>query len=142
MDRTSSGSEPGAARDRTRLKSVGLSTVRGSIVMADWVLVIGYAPWAQGICRGYFVHVYNRFASGQGVSADPKWALQFVDFLRFVKKRDGWTVFWWSLMPNRFHLYQLAIRSRTVPISYFFAHGARFYGLEYLRPEAVLRTQG
>ncbi len=71
--------------------------------------------------EGGLYHVYNRFASGEGVFADPEEAREFVDFLRFVKKRDGWTVFGWSLMSNHYHL---AIRSRAVPIS---------HGLHYLQ---------
>ena len=71
--------------------------------------------------EGGLYHVYNRFASGEGVFSDPEEAREFVDFLRFVKKRDGWTVFGWSLMSNHYHL---AIRSRAVPIS---------HGLHYLQ---------
>ena len=64
--------------------------------------------------EGGIYHVYNRFASGEAVFADPEAALEFIELLRFVKKRDGWTVFAWVLMSNHFHL---AIRSRAVPIS-------------------------
>jgi len=71
--------------------------------------------------EGGLYHVYNRFACGEGVFVDPEEAREFVDFLRFVKKRDGWTVFGWSLMSNHYHL---AIRSRVVPIS---------HGLHYLQ---------
>jgi REP element-mobilizing transposase RayT len=63
---------------------------------------------------GGIYHVYNRFASGEPVFADPEEALNFVDLLRYVKQRDGWTVFAWALMSNQYHL---AIRSRAVPIS-------------------------
>jgi len=64
--------------------------------------------------EGGIYHVYNRFASGEAVFADPEAALEFVELLRFVKKRDGWTVFAWVLMSNHYHL---VIRSRAVPIS-------------------------
>ena len=64
--------------------------------------------------EGGIYHVYNRFASGEDVFADPEAAQDFVELLRFVKKRDGWTVFAWVLMSNHYHL---AIRSRAVPIS-------------------------
>jgi putative transposase len=64
--------------------------------------------------EGGIYHVYNRFASGEPVFADPEEALEFIDLLRHVKQRDGWTVFAWVLMSNHYHL---AIRSRAVPIS-------------------------
>jgi REP element-mobilizing transposase RayT len=64
--------------------------------------------------EGGIYHVYNRFASGEPVFADPEEAREFIELLRHVKKRDGWTIFAWVLMPNHYHL---AIRSRAVPIS-------------------------
>lgn len=71
--------------------------------------------------EGGLYHVYNRFASGEDVFTDPEEAREFIDFLRYVKKRDDWTVFAWSLMSNHYHL---AIRSRAVPVS---------HGLHYLQ---------
>ena len=64
--------------------------------------------------EGGVYHVYNRFGSGEQVFADPDEALEFIELLRFVKQRDGWTIFAWTLMSNHYHL---AIRSREVPIS-------------------------
>jgi len=64
--------------------------------------------------EGGIYHVYNRFASGEPVFADPEDAKDFIDLLQFVKRRDGWTIFAWVLMSNHYHL---AIRSRSVPIS-------------------------
>ena len=64
--------------------------------------------------EGGIYHVYNRFASGEAVFGDPEEALEFIELLRFVKQRDDWTVFAWSLMSNHYHF---AIRSRAVPIS-------------------------
>ncbi len=64
--------------------------------------------------EGGIYHVYNRFASGEPVFADPEEALEFIELLRYVKQRDGWTIFGWVLMSNHYHL---AIRSRAIPIS-------------------------
>jgi REP element-mobilizing transposase RayT len=64
--------------------------------------------------EGGIYHVYNRFASGEPVFADPEEAREFVELLRYVKQRDAWTVFAWVLMSNHYHL---AIRSKAVPIS-------------------------
>jgi hypothetical protein len=50
--------------------------------------------------EGGIYHVYNRFGSGEAVFADPEVALEFIELLRFVKQRDGWTVFAWALMPT------------------------------------------
>ena len=36
-------------------------------------------------------HVCNRFSSGEANFADPDDAIDFVDAIREVKKRDGWT---------------------------------------------------
>ena len=35
--------------------------------------------------EGGIYHVYNRFASGEAVFADPEEALEFIELLRFVK---------------------------------------------------------
>jgi REP element-mobilizing transposase RayT len=64
--------------------------------------------------EGGIYHVYNRFASGEPVFADPEEARDFIDLLRYVKGRDGWRIFAWVLMSNHYHL---VIRSRSVPIS-------------------------
>jgi len=48
--------------------------------------------------EGGIYHVYNRFASGEPVFADPEEALKFIELLRHVKQRDGRTVFAWVLM--------------------------------------------
>jgi putative transposase len=73
------------------------------------------------LIEGGVHHVYNRFGSGERAFADPEEAMEFVDLLRFVKARDGWTIFAWVLMSNHYHL---AIRSGAVPIS---------RGLQYLQ---------
>jgi REP element-mobilizing transposase RayT len=37
----------------------------------------------------------------------------FLDLIRYIKKRDGWTVFAWCLMSNHYHL---AIRTSAIPL--------------------------
>jgi putative transposase len=71
--------------------------------------------------EGGVYHVYNRVASGEGVFADPEEAERFVEVLRWVKGRDGWTVFAWCLMSNHYHL---AVRRSAVPL---------WRGLHYLQ---------
>ncbi|HSM43404.1 MAG TPA: transposase, partial [Acidimicrobiia bacterium] len=63
--------------------------------------------------EGGVYHVYNRVASGEPVFGDPEEGLRFVEVLREVKRRDGWTVFAWCLMSNHYHL---AIRTSAVPL--------------------------
>ena len=63
--------------------------------------------------EGGVYHVYNRVASGEEVFADPEEALVFLDLIRHIKKRDGWTVFAWCVMSNHYHL---AVRTSAVPL--------------------------
>ena len=39
---------------------------------------------------GGLYHVYNRFASGERIFAEPDEAAEFIEILKDVKKRDGW----------------------------------------------------
>jgi REP element-mobilizing transposase RayT len=64
--------------------------------------------------EGGVYHVYNRFARGEEVFADPEEAVSFIDRLRHAKDRDGFVVFAWCLMSNHFHL---ALRTSSVPLS-------------------------
>ncbi len=64
--------------------------------------------------EGGLYHVYNRFARGEDVFADPEEAVEFADLLREVKQRDGLTVFAWALLSNHFHV---ALRTSAVPLS-------------------------
>ena len=63
--------------------------------------------------EGGLYHVYNRFSSGEANFADPNDAIEFVEAIREVKKRDGWTVFAWSVLSNHYHL---VVRTATVPL--------------------------
>jgi hypothetical protein len=49
------------------------------------------------VARGVY-HVFNRFASGEAVFSDPNEAVEFVELIRRIKKRDGCTVFAWAIM--------------------------------------------
>jgi hypothetical protein len=42
--------------------------------------------------------VYNRISSGEAVFANPAEAIEFIDIIKEIKKRDGWTVFAWCVM--------------------------------------------
>jgi REP element-mobilizing transposase RayT len=65
------------------------------------------------VVEGGLYHVYNRISSGEPVFADPNEAMEFKEIIRDVKKRDGWTVFAWSVLSNHFHL---VVRTSSVPL--------------------------
>jgi putative transposase len=69
---------------------------------------------ARVLIEGGVYHVYNRVASGEPVFADPEEAIRFIDLIRKVKARDGWTVFAYCVMSNHYHI---AIRTSAVPLS-------------------------
>ena len=52
--------------------------------------------------EGGVYHVSNRVSSGEHVFADPDEADRFVELVRSVKARDGWTVFAWCLMSDHY----------------------------------------
>ena len=64
--------------------------------------------------EGGIYHVYNRFARGADLFADPEEAIEFLEILRKARDRDGLTVFAWALMSNHFHM---AVRAGPVPLS-------------------------
>ena len=65
--------------------------------------------------EGGLYHVYDRFARGEEVFADPGEAIEFIDLLRVLKLWDGFQVFAWSLLSNHYHL---AVRtSAAVPLA-------------------------
>lgn len=57
---------------------------------------------ARVVVEGGLYHVYNRISSGEGVFADPDEASAFIEIIRGIKKRDGWTVFAWAVLSNHF----------------------------------------
>jgi REP element-mobilizing transposase RayT len=63
--------------------------------------------------EGGLYHVYNRVSSGEHIFADPEEAMEFIEIVRDVKKRDGWTVFAWCVMSNHIHL---VVRTSSVPL--------------------------
>jgi hypothetical protein len=66
------------------------------------------------LVEGGLYHVYNRFARGEDVFADPEEAIEFVELLREVKRRDELTVLAWALLSNHYHL---AVRTSAIPLS-------------------------
>ena len=66
------------------------------------------------LIEGGLYHVYNRFARGEEVFADPEEAVAFLDLLRNLKSRDDLQVFAWCLLSNHFHL---ALCTSAVPLS-------------------------
>ena len=52
------------------------------------------------VVEGGWYHVYNRVSSGEQIFAEPNEAIEFVEIIRDVKKRDGWTVIAWALLSN------------------------------------------
>ena len=66
------------------------------------------------LVEGGLHHVYNRFARGEDVFADPEKAIEFAELLREVKRRDGLTVLAWALLSNRNHVDD---RTSAIPLS-------------------------
>jgi hypothetical protein len=50
--------------------------------------------------EGGIYHVYNRFARGADLFFEPEEAIQFLEFLRKARDRDGLSVLAWCLMPE------------------------------------------
>jgi putative transposase len=69
---------------------------------------------AREFVEGGVYHVYNRVASGEGIFAEPETAIEFLELVREVKARDGWTVFAWCVMSNHYHL---VLRTSAIPLS-------------------------
>jgi len=58
--------------------------------------------------------VYNRFARGEEIFADPEEAIAFVDRLHETKARDEFTVFAWVLVSNHFQYGSSNIRRASL----------------------------
>ena len=56
------------------------------------------------VIEGALYHVYNRVSSEEDIFADPEEAIELVEIVRDIKKRDGWTIFAWCVMSNQFHV--------------------------------------
>ena len=56
------------------------------------------------VVEGGLHHVYNRVSSGEHIFADPEEAMEFIEIVRDIKKRDGWTIFAWCVMSNHIHV--------------------------------------
>lgn len=54
------------------------------------------------LVEGGLYHVYNRFARGEEVFADPEEAIAFLDLLRELKQRDDLQVLAWCLLSNHY----------------------------------------
>jgi REP element-mobilizing transposase RayT len=65
------------------------------------------------VVEGGLYHVYNRVSSGEHIFADPEEAIEFIEIIRDIKKRDGWTIFAWCVMSNHF---QVVLRTSSVPL--------------------------
>ena len=83
------------------------------------------------LVEGGVYHVYNRVASGEPVFGDPEEAIRFVEIVREVKARDGWTVFAWCVMSNHYHL---ALRTSVVPLSRGLHHVQNIFSRGFNRP--------
>ena len=82
------------------------------------------------LIEGGLYHVYNRFARGESVFADPEEAIEFVELLRDVKQRDGLTILAWAVLSNHYHL---AVRTSAIPLSRTMKHLQGTYSRKFNR---------
>ena len=64
------------------------------------------------VVEGGVYHVYNRVASGEAVLGEAEEARRFVELIREVKRRDGWTRLRLRLRRGRLCARQVALRPR------------------------------
>ena len=80
--------------------------------------------------EGGIYHVYNRFARGANLFAEPEEAIHFLEILRKARNRDGLTVLAWCLMSNHYHL---ALRTGAVPLARTMGYVQSRFGQGYNR---------
>ena len=80
--------------------------------------------------EGGIYHVYNRFARGAELFAEPEEAIEFIEILRKARDRDGLKIYAWTLMSNHFHL---AVRTGPVPLSRTMGYVQARFGQGYNR---------
>jgi len=71
------------------------------------------------LIEGAVYHVYNRTARDLPVFEEEESARHFIQLLRAIAKRDGWTVFAFCLMSRHYHI---ALRSGAPPIARGMGH--------------------
>ncbi len=71
------------------------------------------------LIEGGLYHVYNRFARGEAIFADPREVGNFLDIFREVKKRDGLTLYAFCVLSNHYHF---AMKTSAVPLSRTMRH--------------------
>jgi REP element-mobilizing transposase RayT len=62
---------------------------------------------------GAVYHVYGRIARGERVFADDREAARLRKILQDVRRRDGWTIFAWCVVPTH---YDVALRTSSVAL--------------------------
>jgi len=88
-------------------------------------------PRRPRLCvEGGVYHVYNRFARGAELFADPEEAIAFLDIVRTARDRDGLAVYAWTLMSNHYHL---ALRVGPVPLARTMGYVQARFGHGYNR---------
>jgi len=55
--------------------------------------------------EGGIYHVYNRFARGAEIFAEPEEAIEFIEILRKARDRDSLRIYAWTLMSNHYCAY-------------------------------------
>jgi len=78
--------------------------------------------------EGGIYHAYNRFARGAEIFGEGDEAENFLELLKKVKKRDGFTVFAWCLMSNHYHI---AMRAGSVPLARTLGYVQARFGQDY-----------
>ncbi len=80
--------------------------------------------------EGALYHVDTRFARGAELFWEGDEAERFVEIVRGVRDRDGWTVYGWCLMSPPSHL---VVRTGPVPLARSMGHVQARYAAAYNR---------